>query len=304
MENNEKLSKLRKHIDLASKILNGEYELNNGTDKKKTKYKRDKEIIETFFNEPELTEDQIIAQLTIIDAYYSTNMNRRYFGIEQLAYHIFKLSGKNDGLVPKEVLIKKFNDFFKNPKEDSEVYQLFSNSYGIYKNGNKHGRAVSLISKYAYFLTGYKFPIYDSIVREVLPVISVNTIGEKLTIKENDIIDFIEKIKKFSDEIKYDDFDKLDNFLWLTGKILKGNFYLILTGANQYEKILPEKEIIKDYIESNKKKNKNEESKKPFEELIKSNVKAKLKLQDNDFLEKEDDLRDFITYIYSEFDKN
>lgn len=298
MENNEKLSKLRKHIDLAYKILNGEYELNNGTDKKKTKYKRDKEIIAAFFNESELTEDKIIAQLTIIDAYYSTNMNRRYFGIEELANHIFKLSGKSNELV------QKFEDFFNNPKEDSEVYQLFNNFYGIQKNGKKHGRAVSLISKYAYFLTGYKFPIYDSIVREVLPVISVNTIGEKLTIKENDIINFIKKIKKFSDEIKYDDFDKLDNFLWLTGKILKGNFYLILTGANQYEKILPEKEIIKDYIESNKKKNKNEESKKPFEELIKSNVKAKLKLQDNDFLEKEDDLRDFITYIYSEFDKN
>ena len=36
---------------------------------------------------------------------------------------------------------------------------LFSKEYGIDKSGKPFGKSISLISKYLYFLNGFKFPI-------------------------------------------------------------------------------------------------------------------------------------------------
>ena len=102
--------------------------------------------------------EDILARLTIIDSMYSTQMNRRYYGLEELAEVLTEINKKQN-------LTEAFLAFLK--AKDLSRFQirgkatdLFTEKYGIGKNGEDKGLAVSLISKYAYFETRYQFPIY------------------------------------------------------------------------------------------------------------------------------------------------
>ena len=111
---------------------------------------------------------------------------------------------------------------------------LFIEKYGIGKNGEDKGSAVSLISKYAYFETKFKFPIYDSIVREMYPRVW-NYCGfpksEILEFKYNDMTSFVEMINLMISKLNstYVNYDSLDRILWYVGKIYRGNLSLVLS---------------------------------------------------------------------------
>ena len=202
------------------------------------------------------SKEDLLARLTIIDSMYSTQMNRRYYGLEELAEVLYDIS-------KKKKLSDAFIDFLNSEEKDFSLFKisdkdtnLFTEQYGIGKNGEDKGLAVSLISKYAYFETNYQFPIYDSIVREMYPRIW-NYCGfphnNMPQIKTNDIVSFINAIDILIEKLNHAtvNYDSLDRVLWYVGKIQRGNLSLILS-RTEYEA------FVKKYSQKFKKKEKEE----------------------------------------------
>ncbi len=184
----------------------------------------------------------ILLRLTVIDSMYSTQMNRRYYGLQELAEKLYCLNQNNK-------LSDLFREFIHGDHDvhlfdgqtDNELFNLFSEKYGIGKDGEDKGGAVSLISKYAYFDTHYGFPIYDSIVCEMYPRLW-RYLGWKdkppiLTIKDGSrivgdatIVAYVKAIdimiERLGGNISYDRFDRL---MWFVGKIFRGNLSLVLS---------------------------------------------------------------------------
>ena len=191
-------------------------------------------ILKVFDATKTYTTEDILARLTLIDSMYSTQMSRRYYGLEELAVALAEVHNRKN-------LEEAFLDFLK--YKDLKPFELrnskkvrrnlFIEKYGIGKNGEDKGKAVSLISKYAYFETEFRFPIYDSIVREMYPRIW-NYCGfkEKMPkIKANDMVSFIEAIDLLIRQLDCTDvtYDTLDRVLWYVGKIYRGNLSLVLS---------------------------------------------------------------------------
>lgn len=188
-------------------------------------------ILKVFNATNSYTTEDILARLTLIDSMYSTQMSRRYYGLEELAKVLAEIN-KNKSL--KDAFIDFLEDKEYTPFNiKGKKTNLFSEKYGIGKNGEDKGTAVSLISKYAYFETEFRFPIYDSIVREMYPRIW-NYCGfkEKMPeIKANDMVSFIEAIDLLISKLDctYITYDTLDRVLWYVGKIYRGNLSLVLS---------------------------------------------------------------------------
>ncbi|MBK7446165.1 MAG: hypothetical protein IPJ45_09095 [Ignavibacteria bacterium] len=158
--------------------------------------------------------DVIRSRLIVIDATYSTNFNKRYYGFDDLIKH-FKEFGKTDSELSNS--FKEFLNETSNKLLDNE--KLF----GISKKGDVKGHGLSLISKYGYYLTKYKFPIYDSLAKEFLWKVNQNF--DKNSIKKKDLSDckkYFKIVQEVNDKLMIKDFDKLDNLLWLLGQINKG----------------------------------------------------------------------------------
>ncbi|MBV6484523.1 MAG: hypothetical protein KFKLKKLM_01029 [Flavobacteriales bacterium] len=223
------IENLNYYADLAYKIL-----------EKSTNYNRGKKIISEIFkiqpNNDLHFSDIVILRLTVIDSYYSTQMNKRLFGIEDIANKIEEF--KTDDFLKKQCEI-----FLVNPTEtNSNISKLFENNYGIQKNGKESGQAASLISKYLYFLMKYEFPIYDSLAKQSYSTIKSNyqlnniqKIGFKFS------IDYFQKIKTFKEFLKIESYNKLDNLLWLIGKVNKKSFSLILNRDSYIKQIKDER---------------------------------------------------------------
>lgn len=192
-------------------------------------------ILKVFKATDGYSHEDILARLTLIDSMYSTQMSRRYYGLEELAVALADVhNGKN--------LEEAFLDFLKDKNlkpfelrnSKKVTTNLFIEKYGIGKNGEDKGSAVSLISKYAYFETKFKFPIYDSIVREMYPRVW-NYCGfpksEMLEFKYNDMTSFVEMINLMISKFNstYVNYDSLDRVLWYVGKIYRGNLSLVLS---------------------------------------------------------------------------
>ncbi len=203
-------------------------ELANNILENETSYFKDKNIIYGFFtnSKDKLSKEIIESQLTIIDSYYSTNMSRRYYGIEEIAESILKVSNSKDELK------SKFIEYANTSNHSIEITNLFHKNYGYTKKGKSLGRSMSLISKYAYFITDFNFPIYDSIVREVYPLVSK---GNKLN--DSNFNEFVKGIQQLLESTQVKSFNKLDNLLWLIGKIRRGNYSLILS-KDKYQKLV------------------------------------------------------------------
>ena len=188
-------------------------------------------ILKVFKATNNYTQEDLLARLTLIDSTYSTQMGRRYYGLEELAAALLSVHSKKH-------IKSAFLDFLKDkdmkPFELGKKTNLFTEKYGIGKNGEDKGGAVSLISKYAYFETEFKFPIYDSIVREMYPRIW-NYCGfpksEMLEFKYNDMTSFVEMINLMISKLNstYVNYDSLDRILWYVGKIYRGNLSLVLS---------------------------------------------------------------------------
>lgn len=190
----------------------------------------------------------VMQRLALIDLFYSTNLTRySQFGIKQLAKRIVRLSKDSTGRAEDRILAKKAQSFVKNPSQNNVIYKdLFNQRYGI-----PEMYAMSLISKYLFFLLEAQkcpigFPIYDSIVKRLLPKISkkigVNKTanGTKVNGKNlKDIDKFVDSINTVANKIRIQprhfcgtqlsQFAVLDYFLWRIGKVGALSFSLLLT---------------------------------------------------------------------------
>jgi len=223
---------------------------------KHTKYHKDKKLILDIFKIRKTVLDKVMLRLTIIDSYYSTQMNMRLYGIEEIAKELIGIT-KDD----KE-LSYMFLDFLKNQENQMKINNLLNKSYGWHKNGAGAGRAPSLISKYAYFLTNLRFPIYDSLVhksyshvKRLYPEYGLCNLPEGFH------LNYFKRLVNLNRVSQINDFNKLDNLLWLCGKFITGSLSLVL-GEKKYRlvirrvirmKKLKSKEIdkwIKKYLET------------------------------------------------------
>ena len=163
--------------------------------------------------------DKVKLRLHLIDSLYSTQMSKRYYGIEELAEALAQYSDKE--------LIYEANKYVN--KENSEILKtLFTEKYGYNSNGKKEKKAVSLISKYLYFLTGYQFPIYDSLVKMAYPKV-IKEFGLQPQFFSITDVNFVEVLSELNEISEIDNFEKLDNYLWYSQKLENNSFSLILS---------------------------------------------------------------------------
>ena len=203
---------LNNSIQLAVRILNNQ-----------TDYLFGRNIIDRLFEmtKGEHSKENVARRLSVVDTFYSTNMNRRLFGITDL-------SEKISGIGPDEIILKEIGKYKEDQK--SEIDEILNNDYGIRKTGEDVGGARSLISKYLYFVSNHKFPIEDKLVKNNIKDV-LAYFNEPFSKKE----DILKSIIKFC-SAKRIELEHFDNFIWLIGKINKGSFSLILQ-KDRYKKI-------------------------------------------------------------------
>ena len=205
----------------------------------------DKDAIVTLFRKTEeATRQDIFLRLTVIDSTYSTQMTRRYYGLDELSDALFHIKMNNPTKELSTLFIEYLHTKNITPlkyicRENGVETDLFSEKYGIDKKGDDKGIAISLISKYAYFETNGVFPIYDSIACEMIPLIwnKCRFAGKCPSLSENSALSGVEKMNRFIDVLnKFKaqlgvevSNDHLDRLLWFVGKIIRGNLSLVLS---------------------------------------------------------------------------
>lgn len=226
---------LKHNAEVAHNILNSE-----------TQYLSNKDIISTLFIDKSINDLESVVKnrITIIDSYYSTQMSKRLYGIDELAKAISVYS---------DVTLKtETAKFLNNPSDDNLLSRLFSKEYGIDKSGKPFGKAISLISKYIYFLNDGNFPIYDSLAIDSYKLLKKNSlITTKTTINEDNYFDYIKHLNSVTN---INDYEKLDNLLWLLGKLSKGSFAILMT-KEKYESLVVDLNEQLNYVESKQKDN-------------------------------------------------
>lgn len=190
-----------------SNLATEAYNLLNNQDNPLPFIKNKNAIRELFKSSVMSYEQLVLVRLGVIDDFYSTNINKSNDAICQLAEDIASLG--NDDLVRE-----KFINFYNN--RDDNIGELFGKKRGWIWDKNAQeiaeGRqSISLISKYAYFLTEFNFPIYDSLMRKMLLKLGFET-------HDGDIVEYVKNVKDVCDtyNITIDEFDALG---WLIGKI-------------------------------------------------------------------------------------
>jgi hypothetical protein len=223
------IEEINEYTELAYSILQND-----------TNYFRVKKIISRIFqNDSDSRFETICFRLTIIDNYYSTQMNMRFFGIDDLAEKIMKIAKD------EKTLQSMSFEYLEGTHKGGKMNDLFNGTYGINKNGNEAGQAASLISKYLYFLTDYKFPIFDNLVKVSYRLIKIRypeLILEGLNEKFSNA--YFQKIRELNIVTEINDYNKLDNFLWLISKLTQGIMSLILD-KGRYIHIVKDIEIPK-----------------------------------------------------------
>lgn len=180
------------------------------------------------------TRGSVMLRLTVIDSLYSTNAAYSYFAIDELAEAIFHLGTENAAA----------DYFYSIVCGGEDTQNLFSKSYGIRKNLGSGGRLISLASKYAYYSLlqdpqryPLGFPIYDSLVIKMLPVVNEHLGISSGKFEEKKIVPFVAAVNAVRIALLgnnatlfhgFQPFDALDIYLWRMGKINGGNYSLLL----------------------------------------------------------------------------
>ncbi|MBP5524888.1 MAG: hypothetical protein J6Y11_04710 [Paludibacteraceae bacterium] len=226
-------------------------------------YDKNRDLIKSLFN-PAIpyNVDVVYKRLVVIDSLYSTNMNQRYYGIEDMANTIDDLS-YNAGIASDDNLrnrVRNFRDslflgndivvYLGNDIVDyrDPIAKAFAMSYGIHKNLNQAGSAMSLLSKYFYYLLltdpseKIGFPIYDSLASYMYPIVckyvyASGTPREIVNVKTIDhLCNYFLALDQLRTKIdissirgrSLQEFDLLDAYLWRMGKFNGNNFSLLL----------------------------------------------------------------------------
>lgn len=244
---------LIKYSVLANKLLNNE-----------TRYNSNKTIISEVFKIAYPSKVQF--RLTVIDSYYSTQMSKRLYGIEDISNELIKHSD--------EILKLEIAKFLQNPTEGI-IKELFNKNYGFDKEAKNAKKAISLLSKYFYFLSDCQFPIYDTLGK-----VSYNLLKDNKYITSKALTDdnYFELMLALNQSSTIKDFEKLDNLLWLLGKIKEGSFS-ILMDKSKYETIVKQVDFSKAL--------KSQDKDKAIRDYIKDNYKTSnlFSPNENEFLE-------------------
>ncbi|WP_339895396.1 hypothetical protein [uncultured Algibacter sp.] len=226
---------LKNYAELSHNILNSE-----------TQYQSNKAIISALFNDKPTNDFESVVKnrITIIDSYYSTQMSKRLYGIDELANTLAQYSD--------DILKTETTKFLNNPREGCIINSLFSKEYGIDKSGKAFGKSISLISKYIYFLNAGNFPIYDSLAIDSYKLLKKNRlITTKITINEENYFGYL---KQLNLDTNINNYEKLDNLLWLLGKLSKGSF-AILMNKDKYESLIKNLSVKLKSVKSKQKDN-------------------------------------------------
>lgn len=256
---------LEEAMELATRVL----------EKKNSNFQNTRKIIKSTFTNPDKTlslEENIKIRLLILDANYSTQMGRCLYGIQDLAKKISDICKLELKKSKSEIDITNIDECFNNLiiqyvnncksgniPENDPIQNLFDSKYGIYKTGQDKVKdrrsdsygiksAVSLISKYCNYVSNYKFPIDDSLVRkntnDILYIFRQQFDDyQNIIIKRNtnNLIKDLVQICKGNN--RHFSFDKFDHLVWAYGKITKGSLSLFVT-KNNYLDITKEFDIL------------------------------------------------------------
>ena len=211
-----------------------------------TQYLSNKKIIYQLFFESNTSNFRNIINNRIvhIDSYYSTQMSKRLYGIDDL---VDELTFYSD-----EFLKVQTKEFLRNPTEMGIINSLLEKNYGINKSGKPFGKSISLISKYLHFLTSGNFPIYDRLVIDSYKFLEKKNLILTTTSINN--VNYFECIKKVNLSTGINNYEKLDNLFWLIGKI-RNNSFASLLNKRDYLKLIKIKELDFD-LKKNKKTSK------------------------------------------------
>ncbi|MFA6617898.1 MAG: hypothetical protein WCT23_02380 [Candidatus Neomarinimicrobiota bacterium] len=163
--------------------------------------------------------NDIMLRLYVIDSCYSTQMNKRLFSFDDLSRLI------ENEIEPRFINRKSDTSFI----EENFNKRILLHPIGIDKEGNDKGHTFSLISKYLYFRSNFNFPIYDSLVRKELRREGFKINGQYPSVAYFKCI--FELCEKF--EIDYDDLDK---YFWVCGKVRNGSLSLIIKDKKLMER--------------------------------------------------------------------
>lgn len=257
-QKHERSNELRKVFECLDKHLSTDRH-----DQDREIYIVQREMIDMLFAEEREEGErrlQLLNRLTLLDALYSTSVNRYYaYGLVDIAKAIDELGTDDEYVATLAAWLNNLDD------TSSKGFKLFNVSFGALSDTPtekwERGRcAMSLLSKYTYYLfrqPRYKklypsgFPIYDSLAKESYRrVVAYMGDGAKDCphIRGNKIVNFLKAIKALgtalwgSDEeysrygYKLQRFDLLDTYLWRLGKF-SGASYSLLLGREDYAKV-------------------------------------------------------------------
>ena len=219
----------------------------------------------------EFSQMDIYHRLILIDSLYSTNVNQmRTFGLEEMTDAIWNLCSNGNSNHSDAFLAEKLswclcekNNFFDNLGIGActfykPIFETFDKRFG-YIAGKKAGKAISLLSKYFYFVAlmqkadDYGFPIYDSIVCGLIRPIEKYIGLSPLSINLDNMQNFILAVKRIVDALESADpnlwnpqssgklkFELLDYFLWHIGKAGEKTYNSLLS-KTEYMSFYPNK---------------------------------------------------------------
>lgn len=180
----------------------------------------------------------ISLRLIVIDSLYSTNANYCYYSIDNLAKAIWDIGTEQD--------VRDYYHSIACGGKDNK--NLFSSKYGQRKNLDEGAMLTSLISKYGYFVmlqntTNYPlgFPIYDSLVIKMLPLVCDHLGINARGYKHNGILPYVDVLNKVRTALfgtsnglvsGFQQFDAIDAYMWRLGKIAGGNYSLLFNQAD------------------------------------------------------------------------
>ena len=187
-------------------------------------YETQKEKIKELFKKTKNKDKgDILLRLVVIDSCYSTNLNKRLFGFEKLTDLILKIDNQFDQLTD-DIKLEKF---IKNN------FKCLDEQIGIDKKGNEKGHAFSLFTKYIYFRTKLNFPIYDRLVYDGL--VKEKLIKRPKGKRQEPSLEYFKTLINIKNNYEYLDFDKLDQYFWICGKVGNGSLSLLISDVKSYK---------------------------------------------------------------------
>lgn len=210
-----------------------------------------------------LTRERIFTRLTVLDSLFSTNLNKGYYIKQYITEEIWKACDDGKGGHSDAVLANKassyidwvINQYTPTPQQQKEIAEIEDLIYGRYpwvKKAEDHKQtALSIMTKYLHYLVEAVrphntkgFPIYDSLVVDMLPKVYAYVTGKNIAIdfpcattidlSFQPYADYVRALWKIIEQLKkanhaadvwndpmrdMTDFHILDLFMWHLGKV-------------------------------------------------------------------------------------